>query len=269
MPVAKKHVLITGSTSGIGYELAKLFAADGYNILAVARSPKELEQTASELQLAMDITVHSFQKDLFHPKAACELYNDIKARGIRVDVLVNNAGQGLYGEFVDTELSKELDIIQLNIISLVSLTKLFLRDMVKRGAGKILNVSSVAAKSPGPWQSVYHATKAFVQSFTEAIREEVKDKGVVVTALLPGLTDTDFFRKAEMESSKAVRGTSWKASPSDVARDGYNALMEGKDMVISGVRNKLEAGLDAITSDSKLARQTAKAQKPVKKRNRY
>src|SRR3954471_4995299 len=130
--------------------------------------------------------------------------------------------------------NRELAIIQLNISSLVVLTKQFLQDMLARGEGKILNLSSIASKMPGPWQSVYHGTKAFVQSFTEAIRSEVKDKGITVTALLPGTTDTDFFNKAHMLASKAVQDEDKLADPAVVAKDGYEALMAGKDMVISG-----------------------------------
>lgn len=268
MSTHHKHVLITGPTSGIGYELAKLFAKDGYHIIAVARSRKELDQTASELQLAHDTVVHTFEKDLFKPEAANEVYEEIKAKGFKIDVLVNNAGHGLYGEFTATDLRKELDIIHLNIISLVTLTKLVLKDMVKRGEGRILNLSSIASKSPGPWQSVYHGTKAFVQSFTEAVREEVKDSGVIITALLPGVTDTDFFRKAGMESSKAVQDESKMADPADVAQDGYNALMAGSDMVVSGFKNKIQVGMNGITPDSKLAHITGKSQEPVSRQKK-
>lgn len=233
-----KYALITGATMGIGLELAKLFAKDGYNIISVARNEQELNSTRSELTRTYGVEVINIQKDLFNPDNAFQIYDELQKRGITVDVLVNNAGHGHYGEFVDTDLRKELAIIQLNISSLVVLTKLFLTEMVKRGEGKILNLSSIAGKSPGPWQSVYHGTKAFVQSFTEAIRYEVRDKGITVTALLPGATDTDFFRKAGMESSKIVQDESNLADPAKVAKDGYDALMAGDDMVVSGMKNK-------------------------------
>lgn len=261
----KKTVLITGGTSGIGYELAKLFARDGYDIINVARDQQELDKTASELQKEYRINVSSITADLFDPQNAFSVYEKVKSKGISVDVLVNNAGHGHYGEFVDTDLSTELRIIQLNICSLVVLTKLFLKDMVTRGEGKILNTSSIAGKSPGPWQSVYHGTKAFVQSFTESIRYEVKDKGINVTALLPGATDTDFFRKAEMESSKIVQDESKLADPADVAKDGYEALMSGKDMVVSGLKNKVQVAIGAVTPDDKAAVKMAKQQEPVEK----
>jgi short-subunit dehydrogenase len=259
------YVLITGATSGIGYELAKLFAKNGYNLVIVARHQLELEKVSKELKDLNNIAVIPIAKDLFERSAAFELYEQVKTNGIEIGILVNDAGQGHYGLFVDTDLEKELNIIQLNISSLVVLTKLFLKDMVKRGEGKILNLSSIASKAPGPWQSVYHGTKAFVQSFTEAIREEVKDSGVVVTALLPGVTDTDFFRKANMEASKMVQDKSKMADPADVAKDGYEALMEGKDMVISGVKNKVQVGMNNITPDNMSAKQMGKQQEPVEK----
>ncbi|MDF2455556.1 MAG: short-chain dehydrogenase/reductase [Cytophagaceae bacterium] len=261
-----KQVLITGATSGIGFELAKLFAKDLYDLVIVARSQEELDKTAVVLNSSYGTKVTTIAKDLFLPDSAFELYEEVKAKGIEIGILVNNAGQGEYGEFITTDLSKELSIIQLNISSLVVLTKLFVLDMVKAGEGKILNLSSIASKSPGPWQAVYHGTKAFVQSFSEALRVELKDKGVSVTALLPGVTDTDFFQKAHMESSKVVQDKDQMADPADVAQDGYEALMEGKDMVVSGFKNKLQVAMGAITPDETAAKKMAKQQEPVSKK---
>ena len=200
-----QFALITGATSGIGYELAKLFAADNYNLIIVARNQDELDTTADELKQQYGINVTTIAKDLFQQDNAFELCDELKESNIRIDVLVNDAGQGCYGKFIETDIYRELDIIQLNIASLVILTKHFLKEMVARGEGKILNLSSIAGKIPGPYQSVYHGTKAFVQSFTEAIRSEVKDSGVTITALLPGATDTDFFNKADMQEAKIVQ----------------------------------------------------------------
>src|SRR4051812_19803767 len=176
MATNQNFALITGATSGIGYELAKLFAKDHYNLIIVARSDEELNKTATELKQESDIQVISIAKDLFKREAAFEVYDEVKAQGIEIEVLVNDAGQGQYGEFINTDINRELDIIQLNIGSVVTLTKCFLRDMVTRGSGKILNLASIASKLPGPLQSVYHGTKAFVYSFSESIRSEVKDK---------------------------------------------------------------------------------------------
>jgi short-subunit dehydrogenase len=265
MRTSGKHVLITGATSGIGFELAKLFAKDKYNIIAVARSQSELDATSAQLRKEHGVEVITIAKDLFEPQNAFQVYDEIKKKGITIDVLVNNAGHGHYGEFVETDLSMELSIINLNISSLVILTKLFITDMVKKGEGKILNLSSIASKSPGPWQSVYHGTKAFVQSFTEAVRYEVKDKGVTLTALLPGATDTDFFHKAGMEESKIVQDESKLADPAKVAKDGYDALMAGKDMVVSGIKNKLQVAMGSVTSDENNAAKMAKQQEPATK----
>lgn len=258
-----KYALITGATSGIGLELAKLFAKDGYNLVIVSRDQTNLEQTAYNLKNSnSNIDVVTISKDLFKPESSFELYQEVKEKGIQINVLVNNAGQGVYGEFADTEIEREVDIIQLNITSLVVLTKNFLQDMLSRGSGKILNLSSIASKTPGPYQSVYHGTKAFVQSFTEAIRSEVKDKGIVVTALLPGVTDTDFFNKADMLDSKAVQGE--KADPAKVAKDGYEALMNDDDMVVSGTKNKIQTAMTNLMPGSMAADQTKKQQKPKK-----
>jgi uncharacterized protein len=261
----KGTALITGASKGIGYELAKLFAKDGYNLAIVSRHQDELKQVAMQLEDDYGVAVSTFEMDLFDPNNAQELYNEIKTRGLPVNVLVNNAGHGHYGEFTETDLEMELSIINLNISSLVVLTKLFVKDMIEKGEGKVLNVSSIAGKMPGPWQSVYHGTKAFVHSFTEALRYEVKDKGITVTALLPGATDTDFFRKAHMEDSKMVQQGSL-ADPETVARDGYKALMKNRDMVVSGIKNKLQVGLASITSDKRNAAKMAKQQEPVKKK---
>ncbi|SDZ80561.1 SDR family NAD(P)-dependent oxidoreductase [Pedobacter hartonius] len=261
MENTNKYALITGATSGIGYELAKLFARDGYNLVIVARDQAELDAKSAELEQHM-IRVITFAKDLFDPEQAFGLYADLQAQGIHVDILVNNAGQGVYGEFEDTDIDRELDIIHLNISSLVVLTKLFLKEMTSRNSGKILNMASIASKTPGPWQAVYHGTKAFVLSFTEAIREELRDTKITVTALLPGPTNTDFFTKADMLDSKAVQDKDALSDPADVARDGYDALMAGKDKVISGFKNKVQTGMSSLTPDSLVAHQMYEQQKP-------
>jgi len=264
MENSNKYALITGATSGIGYELAKLFALDGYNLVIVARDQAALDVKSAELE-QHGIRVITFAKDLFDPEQAFGLYADLHAQGIQIDVLVNNAGQGVYGEFEDTDIDRELDIIHLNISSLVVLTKLFLKDMTVRNSGKILNTASIASKTPGPWQAVYHGTKAFVLSFTEAIREELRDTEITVTALMPGATDTDFFTKADMLDSKAVQDKDALSDPADVAKDGYDALMAGKDKIISGFKNKVQLGMGAVTPDSLVAHQVYEQQKPKDK----
>ncbi len=263
MENTKHFALITGASSGIGYELAKLFAKDGFNLVIVGRDATKLQQVANILeQQGIEVIAHA--ADLFQPNAAFELYKEIKAGNIQIDVLVNDAGQGSYGKFIETDLDKELNIIQLNIISLVTLTKLFVKDMVTRGTGKILNLSSIAGKMPGPYQAVYHGTKAFVHSFSESIRAELADTSVTITSLLPGPTGTDFFKNADMLDSKIVQDGDM-ADPADVARDGYEALLAGKDMVVSGFKNKLQVAAGNLTPDSLQAKQMGKMQEPVNK----
>jgi uncharacterized protein len=257
-----QYALVTGGTSGIGYELAKLLAKEGYHLIIVARGAEGLSKTASEIKSNYQVNVITMEKDLFERNASFEIYNELKIQNIQVDILVNDAGQGQYGEFIENDIYREMDIIQLNITSLVVLTKLFLKDMVARGDGKILNLSSIASKTPGPWQAVYHATKAFVQSFTEAVREEVKDTGVTITALLPGATQTDFFNKADMTEAKNVKGKELDDA-AVVAKDGFDALMDGDDMEVSGLKNKLTVAMTGITPDATLAKRTQESQKPV------
>jgi len=171
MASTNNYTLVTGGTMGIGYELAKCFAEAGHNLIIVAREEEELAEVKNELS-AKGIHVITIAKDLFEPEAPFQLYDEIRRQNLTVDILVNNAGQGEYGLFAETDIRRELAIVQLNIGALIVLTKLFLQDMLDRGEGKILNLSSIASKSPGPWHSVYHGTKAFIQSFTEALRSK-------------------------------------------------------------------------------------------------
>jgi uncharacterized protein len=264
METNKTYTLITGGTSGIGYELAKIFANNGHNLILVSRDEADLTITRNELlQLGVDVLIIS--KDLFDRQSSFDLYNEICEKGYDVEILVNNAGQGQYGEFSETNIYRELSIIQLNISSLVVLTKLFLQDMLKKGRGRILNLSSIASKAPGPLNSVYHGTKAFVQSFTQAIASEVKDKGITVTALLPGATDTDFFNKADMQQSKVAKEGEL-SDAKKVAQDGYDALMSGSNMVVSGFKNKVKVALSNILSDKAVAKKTRKEQSPSKEK---
>ena len=264
MADAQKYALITGATSGIGLELAKLFAQDKYNLVIVARSEEELASTAAQLSQQYGIEVVTIAKDLFKREAPFEVYDEVKAKGIQIDALVNDAGQGQYGQFINNDINRELDIIQLNIGAYVVLTKFFLQEMVARNEGKILQVSSIGGELPGPLQAVYHGTKAFVTSFTEAIRAENKDTNITITALLPGVTDTDFFDKADMEDSKLVQEGS-KADPAKVAKDGYEALLAGKDKIISGFKNKVQVAMSNLMPDDMVANNMLKQGEPVDK----
>jgi len=262
METNKTYTLITGGTSGIGYELARIFAGNGHNLILVSRDEADLTITRNEfLELGVDVQIIS--KDLFEKQSPFDVYNEICEKGYDVDILVNNAGQGQFGEFSETQIHRELAIIQLNISSLVVLTKLFLQDMLKKGRGRILNLSSVSSKAPGPLNSVYHGTKAFVQSFTQAIATEVKDKGVTVTALLPGATDTDFFNKADMQRSKVVKEGKLEDAKK-VAQEGYDALMRGDQMIVSGgFKNKMKVAMSNVLSDKSVSESTKKEQEPV------
>lgn len=256
---SNRYALITGGTSGIGYELAKLFAEDGYNLIIVARDENELNEKSAELSGA-SIDVITIAKDLFKPEAAFEVYDEVKKRNLTVDVLVNDAGQGQYGLFVEQDIHRLLNIIELNVNSLTVLTHLFLKDMVARNEGKILQLASIASELPGPWQAVYHATKAYVLSFTEALIRELKDSGVTMTALQPGATDTDFFNKAEMQESKIM--DTKLSDPVKVAKDGYEALMKGDDKIVSGFKNKAMVASSNIMPDTMVAAQMDKMQEP-------
>ncbi|MDB5192528.1 MAG: family oxidoreductase [Segetibacter sp.] len=256
----KGYALITGGSSGIGYELAKLFAENGYNLVLVARTMQDLQQRASELTQQYNIQVTPIAKDLFNPDAARELYNQVIQQGITIEVLVNDAGQGQYGLFVEQDINRLLEIIQLNVTSLTILTHLFLKDMVARNEGKVLQLASIASELPGPWQALYHATKAYVLHLTDSLINELKDTGVTLTALQPGATDTDFFNKADMQSSKIL--DTKLSDPAKVAKDGYQALMKGDDKIVSGLKNKAMVGMSNMIQDTLVAEQMNKMQEP-------
>jgi len=260
----EKYALVTGGTDGIGKELARLFAQDKYNLILVARHQETLDEVAQAFSAAHGIKLETIAKDLSLRESPFEIYDEVKQRGLQVDVLVNNAGQGAYGEFKDLDIDRELDIVQLNIGSYITLTSCFLQDMLQRGSGKILNVGSIAGEAPGPLQAVYHGTKAFVNTWSSSIWYELKDKNIHVSLLLPGATDTDFFNKADMNSSRMVQEMPL-SDPAAVAKDGYDALMSGDDKVISGFRNKVQVGLANLQPDSMAAASMYKQQKPVDK----
>ena len=260
--MSTQTALITGATSGIGYELAKLFAQDKYNLVIVGRDEQTLGQTAQELQQLSGGQVTTIAKDLFSRDAPFEVYNEIKQRGIQVDVLVNDAGQGAYGTFDTTDINHELDIIQLNIGAYVTFAKLYLQEMKARNEGKILFVGSIAGELPGPLQAVYHGTKAFVNSFVESLQEENKDSNITITNLLPGLTKTDFFEKAHMTQAKNV-ADGGGSEPADVAKEGYKALMAGESRHIAGFMNNVQVGMSKVMPDGLVAAQVHSQSAPV------
>ncbi len=228
-------VLITGASTGIGFELAKLFAEDRRNLILVARTLSKLNQLAAELTARCGISVLVIEKDLSTPDAAAEIYAEIKAAGLSVNILVNNAGTGVYGDFSESNLSDQLQALQLNIMTLTSLTHLFL-PVIKESKGKILNVSSTAAFQPGPLMACYFASKAYVLFFSEALANELKKTGVTVTALCPGPTATNFQSRTKTEN---IRESDMMMSAGNVAKKGYQGLMRGQTVVIPGTINKI------------------------------
>jgi hypothetical protein len=223
-------------------------------MVITGRSLQDLNDAATTFRSEGSGNIICIEKDLFDPSAAEELYNEVTSRGINIGILVNDAGQGVYGKFVETDLQQELDIIQLNIASLVVLTKLFVKDMVAQGEGKVLQLASLVSKISSPLMAVYSGTKAFVYNFTQALINELEGTGVTMTALQPGATDTDFFNKAGAENSKVVTDGEL-ADPADVARDGYEAMMKGENKVVSGFKNKLQDTMANLMPDQALAAQ--------------
>lgn len=224
--------LITGASSGIGKEFANIHAARGGDLIAVARSGDKLAELRDELEKKHGITVKIIEKDLTATSAAREIFDEIESEGIAIRYLINNAGFGGIGKFHERELDDDLNMIQLNVVALTELTRLFLPGMVERNSGSILNVSSTASLLPGPLQAVYYATKAYVTSFSNALWEELRETNVTVTALLPGATETDFGKVSGMDKTEIFEST---ASPKTVASDGYEAMLSGKLEVVSGL----------------------------------
>jgi len=227
----RPFAVVTGASSGIGRELAKQFARNGFDLLITATGP-DIAEPARELT-GLGARAETATADLATYEGVEQLYAAIRAIGRPVDAIAINAGVGVGGDFArQTELRDELNLIQLNVASTVHLAKRVLPDMIARGQGRVLFTSSIAALMPGTFEAVYNGSKAFVQSFAEALRNEVKDTGVTITALQPGPTETNFFHRAGMDDTKV--GASEKDDPADVARQGFEALMAGKDHVIAG-----------------------------------
>lgn len=235
----RKTALITGASSGIGYELTRLFARDGFDVVLVARDAERLEQVAREMRERHGATVAVLPKDLAEPGAVDEIAAALHAGGIEVDTLVNNAGFNVYGPFCETDGNREMAMLQVNLVALTRLTKLLLPAMARHGSGRVLNIGSTGSFAPGPFDAVYCATKAYVLSFSEAIAEELEGTGVTVTALCPGATRTRFAERAGMTGTPMFRGR--VAEASDVAAVGYRALMDGRRVVVPGRMNALLA----------------------------
>jgi len=231
-----KTALITGASGGIGYKLTRLFARDGYNLVLVARGEDKLAEIKCDLEKRHGIKVTVIVKDLSEASSPRELFDQVEREGIEVDALVNNAGFTDFGLFLEADLQKMLEMMQVNMVTLTHLTRLFLPGMVKRRSGRIMNVASTAAYLPGPLMAVYYATKAYVLSFSEALSNELEGTGVTVTALCPGITATGFQKRGDMEDSKlAASGNIMDART--VAKIGYKGFMKGRPIVVTGLRN--------------------------------
>jgi short-subunit dehydrogenase len=253
--------VVTGASSGIGYELARQFAQHGYDLL-IAAEDEGIEEAGRGLRRDGGVDVQTCRIDLARYEGVETLCQAIARTARPVDAIAINAGRGAGGDFArDTDLRDELNIIDLNVTSTVHLAKRVLPDMIERGAGRVLFTSSIASTMPGSYQAVYNASKAFVQSFSEAVRNELKDTGVTVTALMPGPTDTNFFDRADMRDTRV--GAADKDDPAKVAEQGFEALMRGDDHVVAGsFKNKVQAVAGKVVPDTAKAEMHRKMAEP-------
>jgi len=251
--------VVTGASSGIGLELAKQFAGHGYDLLITSETER-IEQAAAELR-GSGTKVSTFRADLRTYEGVEALYQRIRSEGRAVDAIAINAGVGVGGPFLENDLQSEIDLINLNVVSVVHLAKRVLKDMVDRDEGRVLFTASIAAEMPAPFEAVYGASKAFVLSFAEALRNELKDTNVVVTALQPGATETNFFHRAGMDDTKV--GSDRKSDPADVAKRGFEALMKNKDHVVAAMtKEKVQVALGQVTPEKIKAEQHRKISEP-------
>lgn len=232
-----KIVLLTGASSGIGLSLAHIFAREGYSLILVSRDQTKLQTVKQELEKDSQQKIYSIAKDLSLPTSAQEVFDEVQKLGVTITALVNNAGWGDYGSFDESDRNKQLNMIDLNVRTLTELTHLFLPMIRAQKVGYILNVSSILGFVPGPFMSVYAATKAYVLSFSEAIREELRGSSVSVTALCPGQTATNFFKRTLEESKEAFETIGMNSD--EVAHIGYTAMVNRKAVVVAGVKNKI------------------------------
>lgn len=256
-----KTALITGASSGIGREMAKEFAANGYDLVLAARGVAKMRSLADELTKTHNVKVTVIGADLQASDGGSRLYAEVKERNITIDALINNAGYGTFGEFKDSELDAELAMMHLNMNTVVVLTRLFLPDLIAT-RGKIMNTASTAAFQPGPYMAVYYATKAFVLSFSEAIAAELDGSGVTVTALCPGPTASGFQDKASMHASALVNGKKLPTA-AEVAASGYRAMQGGKRVYIPGCMNWAMAQSVRFTPRTMVTSLVKQMSKPV------
>jgi len=238
--MARKVALITGASAGLGEQFAHLFARDGHDVILVARTAAKLEALASKLEQDHQIKAHVLAADLTRAEEPQRLFDEVRSRQLEVEFLVNNAGFGSSGPFLDQELTREAEMVELNCTALLKLTHLFARPMRERRSGRILNVASTAGFQPGPFMATYYATKAFVVSFSEALSHELKGSGITVTCYCPGATHTEFAARAGTTESRLFQRPGVAQAP-DVAADAYAAMMKGRVLAIHGMLNWLGA----------------------------
>lgn len=255
----RNTALITGSSNGIGFELARIHAAKGGDLVLVARNRNRLEILKNELEKKHHVNIHLIIKDLSVPGAAREIYDEIRLHRIVIEYLINNAGFGDFGFFAESDWSKQEQMINLNILSLTHLTWLFLPDMIVRNRGKIMNVASTAAFSPGPTMAVYFATKAYVLSFSQAIDNEAREHGITVTSLCPGPTQSGFSEAASLKGSRLFDNRKIPGAQ-EVAEYGYYSMMSGKTVAIHGLKNKFLANSSRIAPRSLVVKAARKIQ---------
>ena len=247
----RPFAVVTGASSGIGFELAKQFAQNGFDLLIVSAGDA-IHQAARDLS-ALGAKVDALQVNLAEHEGTHQLISAIEAAGRPLDAIALNAGVGVSGRFVETDLKEEMDMVRLNVMSVLHTVKYAAKAMVARGKGRILITSSIAGTMPTPYEAVYGATKAFDRSLSQSIREELKDTGVTVTTLMPGATETNFFHRAGADDTKL--GASEKDDPAEVAKDGFEALMAGKDHVVAGsLKNKFQAAAGYALPDPLVAK---------------
>jgi uncharacterized protein len=255
-----RFAVVTGASSGIGYELARVFVKNGYDLLVTAEN--DLSEAVREFE-SLGTEVNSVQADLAKYEGVERLWAAIQSTGRQVNAIAINAGVGVGGSFVETDLQQELNLIQLNVTSTVHLAKRVVQDMVARRSGRILFTSSIAGTMPTPLEAVYGASKAFVLSFSQSLRHELKDLGITVTALQPGPTDTNFFHRAGMDNTKVGSEGKYTNDPAEVAEQGYKALMDGEDHVYaSSMKTKVQGELGKFMPESLKAEQHRKQAEP-------
>lgn len=235
--MSRKVALITGASAGLGEQFAQCFARDGHDVILVARTAARLEALASKLEQEHKVRAHVLAADLARPEEPQRVFDEVRSRQLEVEFLVNNAGFGSNGPFLDQDMAREAEMVEVNCTALMKLTHLFARPMRERRSGRILNVASTAGFQPGPFMATYYATKAFVLSFSEALSHELQGSGVTVTCHCPGATHTEFAARAGNDKSRLFQRSGVIAKASDVAEDAYAAMMKGRVLAIHGVLN--------------------------------